>query len=134
DNTRLIELACAAIDEFNAERGLARSNRAFQQNDVAARNAARKNRIQACDSAFHHITFRHHRPPRLRILLTPDRPLSARNGNDGRATALAIVFFCRPPVTDDSSLSSRRRGASAFFKRSLPFLVDAISRIGGNHG
>ena len=46
DDAGLVELAGAAIDELGAQRRLAGADRAFQQNDVAARNPAREDGIE----------------------------------------------------------------------------------------
>jgi hypothetical protein len=59
DHPGLIELAGAAIDHFDAKRGLAGSDGAFQQDDVAAWNAASQDGIQSGDSGPNQVGSLH---------------------------------------------------------------------------
>ena len=71
DDAGLVELSGAAIDELDAQRRLARADRAFEQNEIAARNAACQDGIQPADTCLDQIAVCHHHPFLCSQLIPP---------------------------------------------------------------
>ena len=73
DDAGLVELTGATIDELDAQRRLARPDRAFEKNEVAARNSVCQDGIQPANTCLDQIAVRHHRFP-LPLLIPPRAP------------------------------------------------------------